>query len=268
MLAGLVWSQQIQAEELRPMPEKFIDQSSGKSQAVYSVPLKAGETQWFRMKAVEEKGYFRVQMRRSQLYPLVRIYVADRDGNGLKEVASNEKMERNNVQKDVILHVPLNEKDRDEYYVSVEGVKGSTGSFGIRFSQPATPREDDYPDTKKDADVIVFDKGGKGRLTGSIDPVGDNDWFTFTVDKPGYVTTGVYFPNKSKLDIHLRLHNEKVLVLQLAPEELEMKRQVKAGEQYWLHVRAGSALSERELEAGREPTGDYTLLFNYEREEE
>lgn len=256
-----------QAEEFQPKPAKVFDlpgSADGKSNV--SLSLKPDETRWFRMVAFKGKGYFRTQVRRKDFHPLIRIYIADQDGKGLKQVASNEKTAGKDAEtmKDIVLHAPLSEKVNEDYYIAVSGFKGSTGGFTLLVSQPHSQRTDDYPDMKDDADPVTFDKAGKARVGGSIDPKTDNDWFTFKVDKPGHVNIKLTTPIQSKLDPHLRLHNKGTLVVQ---GDRDIRRQVKAGDEYWLHVRSGN-LKPDDIQPDLEPVGDYVLWFTYEMDKE
>jgi hypothetical protein len=154
------------------------------------------------------------------------------------------------------------------YYIDVAGAGGSTGSYVIRVTQPATadpdaadnnppdpPTTDDYPNSMPTAHQVALNGDGDATVSGAIGAVGDDDWFTFRAQKTGHLVIEIDTPNSS-LDTHLRLHNNAVL---LAQNHSRIERSVTAGETYWIHVRAGSENGSGDIAPGEDPTGGFVL---------
>lgn len=274
LLVGFVYSQEVQIEEIRDKPQTafelrvFNDATSNASTTFY-----AGQPRWFKI-LVNDNGWMSVQVRanpQSDFAPLLNVYAVE--GNKLKRVGSSEKKTDKKKEKGArgaVVRTPLK---AIEYYIEVTGTVTEKGGFNLFLAQSG--REDNYPEKQKDAEpielrhqvVLPDNKLSPLELKGAIDEESRNDWLTFVTPKAGYVTAEIFRTPESNLHTHIRLHTERALVAQ---NDEKVVRQVKEGEVYWLHIRAGDDNSA--IKAGREGVGRYMLHLTYavppEREKE
>ena len=98
-------------------------------------------------------------------------------------------------------------------------------------------------------------------IEGSIAWPHDNDWFTFTSEKDARVIITIQPAAGSKLDTHLRLHDQNRL---MAQHNDSIERKLRAGEQYWLQVQPGgnSLDGPKNIQKGMEATGKYILKLS------
>ena len=158
------------------------------------------------------------------------------------------------------------------YFLDVSGAAGTTGSYYVRVTQPATvaddpadktlpnqPVVDEFPDTLSNAHTIVLDSNGSAAVSGAIksplDNTDDVDWFQFVAKTTGLLTVDISTPNSS-LDTHLRIHNSSLL---LAQDHDHVEINAVAGQIYWLQVRSGSDAGSSDILSGFDRTGKYVV---------
>ncbi len=183
------------------------------------------------------------------LDPYVRLYG---EGPDRPLVAANDNAV--GIEAEILLGVRADE----EYLIEVSGANGSTGTFNLLVNnsipevvaaaerQPAAS-PDDYPNTRADAHVIVFDDAGEIVLEGIVRPPGDEDWFTFIAPREGGLTVTVETPYSS-LDTRLELSTGQGIV---AADDNRFATTVQHGDTLWLRIRANTPVKERLQPIGR-----------------
>jgi len=127
---------------------------------------------------------------------------------------------------------------------------------GDKFGQlvmqlPISTSDLNYPDDASSAHEINFHETGHAFVVGTIDPVADEDWFTFVAVQSGPLLIKAETPNSS-LDTFFQLYHGED---EVAQHRNSIVFEVTAEERYSLRMKSNNPLRDNHVD----PIGNYIL---------